>query len=206
MSNAAPVYPTLDQLGTPRSGLLQLRNAVSDYFEYFGVGAVVAPVGIKYRSFTLNQSVPGNGNRVVFIPGEFDGSNEPKPRRYGGLNRETRNHSSVVNPRELCNWDRPATVSVWAAPVPGQSKAEDATINIAEDLLEQVVRAICTSYGGRADITFGGITINSPPQENAFGVELLLSIVQRGPIFDLTHDFVQPAVKATNGIEKEMTP
>ncbi len=137
--NEAPVYPTPEMGGAPRSGLLRLRDSVAAYFEEWAVGAVVAPVGLKYRSFTLNAA-PGGANRVVFIPGEFDGNNAPKARKYGSLSREVENHSTANNPKEIASWERPFTVSIWSAPVPGLSKEEGDTIGGAEDLLEQVVR------------------------------------------------------------------
>ncbi len=192
--NAAPVYPTPDMLGAPRSGILRLRNDVAAYFEANDVNASVPPVGLKYRSFVLNQG-PGNANRVVFIPGEFDGSLAPKPRRYGSLSRGTRNHASAINPRELLSWERPITISVWSAPVPGAPREEGSTIGVAEDLLEQVVRAVQAS--GAADITWGNVVISAPPVENGFGVEFLVSVTQRGPLFEATLDYAQPVVTVT---------
>ncbi len=197
--NEAPVYPPEEATGAPRSGLLRLRDSVAAYFLEWAVGAVVAPVGLKYRSFTLNAS-PGGANRVVLIPGEFDGSNAPKARKYGALSRETENHASVNNPKEIASWERPFTISIWSAPVPGLSKEEGDTIGAAEDLLEQVVRAILES--GMADITLSSILINSQLQENGFGVELLLSGSQRSPLFGVTLDYVKakPAIDATGMI------
>ncbi len=187
--NAAPVYPLPAQIGTPKSGLLQLRNGVADYFAQYSIPAEIARVGLKYRSFGLNQSNPGNANRVVFIPGVFDGSDSPKSRSYGELSRSSSGHSSVVNPRELLSWERPATISIWSAPVPGQSAAEDESINVVEDLLEQVVRAVQAT--AHADITWGSVDINTITQ-GAFGIELLAHITQKGPIFDVTLAYVQP--------------
>lgn len=198
--NGAPVYPLPAQIGTPRSGLLQLRNAVAVYFEEYDVGAAVAPVGLKYRSFTLNQSAPANANRVVFIPGVFDGNEKPKPRDYGVLSRRVRNSSSVQNPRELLTWDRPITISCWSAPEAGNSKDEGATLNLAEDLVEQVVRAV--QVHSHADIEWGAVTINMPSTENNFGVELLLAITQRGPLYGVTLDYAQPrAVLTADDVE-----
>lgn len=198
--HGAPVYPTAAQIGTPRSGLLQLRNAVAIYFEEYSIPATVAPVGLKYRSFALNQSAPGNANRVCFIPGVFTGGEKPAPRDYGTLSRTGRNHASVVNPRELLSWDRPITLSCWSAPEAGNSRDEGTTIGLAEDLLEQVVRAVHTA--GLADITWGGVTINMPTTENSFGVELLVAISQRGPLYGVTLDYAQPTAALTaNDVE-----
>lgn len=192
MGNEAPVYPPYST--GPRSGLTFLRDAVATYFQEYDVPAVVAKIGLKYRSFGINQNPMGGANRVVFIPGEFGGGTTVSARKYGTLTRGNRNHASVVNPRELLSWDRPFTLSVWAAPPKGEASDEGATITAAEDLLEQVVRAV--NSAGMADITWGAVTINSPPSDNGFGVELLVSATQRGPLFDLTLDTVQakPAV------------
>ncbi len=194
--NEAPVYPLSTQIDSVKSGILRLRDDIAKYFALYNVPATVPPVGLKYRSFALNQSAPGNANRVCIIPGEFDGSAVPKPRRYGTLSRSNRNHASVNNPRELASWDRPITISCWSAPPPGQAKDEGAIIALAEDLLQEVVRAVHAS--GCSDITWGAVTINAPV-ENPFGVELLVSITQRGPLYDTTLDYAQP----TSGLTSE---
>jgi len=193
-SHYAPAYPA-DESPLPRSGVLVLRNAVADYFSDRNVPALVAEVGLKYRSFLLNQA-PDCANRVVFIPGEFTGENAPKPRPYGKLSRETMNSASVVNPRELLAWDRPLTVSIWAAPVPGAVDKIGVATAVAEDLLEQVVRAVTYASDGKgnslaASVEWGEVTITNPPEENSFGVELLVSLIQKGPLFDETLETVQ---------------
>ena len=188
--NAAPIFPEM-QTG-PRSGILLLRDATAEYFAEHSVPATVADVGLKYRSFALNQG-PGGGNRVVFIPGKFDGTLSPKPRAYGTLDRKSRNHAQVGNPRELLNWDRPITISVWSAPEPGKAYDEGASVAKAEDLLEQVARAV--QEFDAASIAWGEVLINAPPQENAFGVELLAMITQRGPLFDRTLEYSQPQAR-----------
>jgi hypothetical protein len=192
--NAAPVFPLAN--GPPRSGIVYLRNMVARYFQDFAVPATVAPVGLKYRSFTLNQSTPGNANRVVFIPGKFDGDIKAK-RDYGEISRETRNSSYVENPREIASWDRPITISLWSAPVPGQRPDEQDNIAVVEDLLEQTVRAL--QAAGQGSIHFGAVTI-PVPGEGIFGEELLLHIVQVGPLLDKTLDIVYavPAVPAVD--------
>lgn len=196
--NGAPVYPLPSQTVTPRSGLLQLRNGVAQYFQDYSIQAVVTPVGLKYRTFALNQANPANANRIVFIPGEFEGGDlTPKPRPYGTLSRKNRNAGSVVNPRELLSWERPFTISLWSAPVPGKQTDEGESINVVEDLLEQTVRAI--QYTAKATIVWGAVNIQAPPVENSFGVELLVSATQIGPIFDLVYDYVQPTANVTRG-------
>jgi hypothetical protein len=204
-SHASPVYPKVQTPESNRSGLLYLRDQVAAYFQDQNIPAQVAAVGLKYRSFALNQST-GGGNRIVFIPGEFDGESQLKSRPYGTLSRNLRNSASVVNPRELLNWERPFTISVWAAPVPGLADSESYSIGIVEDLLEQVIRAIqaCPDPGDpsggssiAASIVWGGVIIKSPPTEQAFGTELLVSAIQNCPFFGPTLDFVIPTAKVT---------
>jgi hypothetical protein len=187
MTHEAPPYPPPTDF--PKSGLQYLRDRVAEYFESYAVPAVVADIGLKYRSFNLNVSAPNGANRVVFIPGKFDGSNALRPREYGELGRDTYNHASVENPREIVSWERPFTISCWSSPEPGKASDEGATIAKAEDLLEQVVRAVHEACG--ADIMWGSVIINSPPSENSFGVELLVFATQKGPLFDKTLEWVQ---------------
>lgn len=182
---SAVAFPVPD--GPPRSGIVYLRNQVAAYFQDYSVPATVAPVGLKYRSFTLNQHPSANANRVVFIPGKFDGDVKAK-RDYGSLSRETRNSAYVNNPRELASWDRPITISIWAAPTPGQRHDEQDAIAVVEDLLEQTVRGLQSA--GHGSIHFGAVTI-PVPGEGIFGEELLLHIIQVGPLLDVTLEIVQ---------------
>lgn len=176
----------------PRSGILALRNAVAAYFADNAINAAVSPVGLKYRSFALNQSPSAGANRVVFIPGEFDGDPKIKARKYGALTREGRNAGSVVNPRELLSWARPITISIWSGPQPGQNQDEGLNVGIAEDLLEKVVQAV--QVFGKASLHWGEILINAPPVENSFGAELLVGLTQIGPLYDITYDYVQATI------------
>jgi hypothetical protein len=200
--NAAPFYPLVQAPRSARSGLVYLRDQTAQYFLDYNINAVVPPVGLKYRSFTLNQATPANSNRVVFIPGEFDGENILKSRNYGVISRDIRNSASVVNPSEIAAWERPFTVSIWAAPKPGESDDEQSAISEVENLLELTIRAMLSALDpsdprqGKtvaASIVWGNVLIKSPPSEKAFGTELLLSAIQLCPIFGLTLDVVQPS-------------
>lgn len=189
LPNSAPPYPHVWQLGKQKSGLLFLRDEVEKYFQSRSIPIEVARVGAKFRSFKSNQS-PFGANRVVFIPGDYDAaSGQTKARPYGTLSRATRNASSVVNPRELVSWERPITISIWSAPKPGTPEAEDNSIAVVEDMLEQVVRAC--QFVQASQIVFGEVTIVAPPVEQSFGCELLVSAMQRGPLFDETLEYVQ---------------
>lgn len=200
--NSYPLNPYPLDEDSPRSGLLHLRNATEAYFQANDVPATVALVGLKYRSFTMNQRSDSNANRVVFIPGVFDGNLAPKPRAYGTLSRNTQNSSYVVNPREILAWERPFTLSIWAAPQPGNTEGEDQAVALAEDLLEQTVRAITyapDAYGVSlaASVIWGSVTIASPPVEGGFGVEFLVQATQNGPLFDKTLEVTRalPAIR-----------
>lgn len=191
--HAAPAYPAQDW-AQPRSGIVYLRNSVADYFTANAVPAVVTPVGLKYRDFKLNQSFPSNANRVVFIPGEFDGTSPPKARRGGSLSRNNFNAGSVINPRELLSWERAITISIWSAPANGKFEDEQEAVATCDDLLAWVVRGVQSA--GTATILWGDVTIQSQNKESVFGVELLVSAVQITPIFDKTLEikFAVPSV------------
>lgn len=193
--NSAPPYPRIDQ-AAPKSGIVALRNGVERYFQSYSVPAIVAPVGLKYRSFTINQASISNANRVVFIPGEFDGAAKGGSRRYGSLNRNNRNSASVVNPRELLSWDRPITISVWSAPQKGSAENEQDSVALVEDLLEQVVRGV--QYAAMATVEWGAVVI-STAADVQFGTELLVSLIQTGPIFDITLDVISTQQRLPRG-------
>lgn len=192
MSNAAPVYPIKQE--PTRSAITYVRDSVEQYLE--GI-AVVAKVGLKYRSFTLNQDPTLGANRIVFIPGVFDGDTEVKVRDFGGISRATQNTTSVVNPAEIGVWEKPFTISIWAAQPLGTSGDEGAAQDAAEDLLEQVFRALVsirdpsTNQSIAASLLFGPIRVQSPPSDNGFGCELLWQINILCPLFGPTHEVVQ---------------
>ena len=184
------------------------------YFDDQGIPVAIAKVGFKYRSFQLN--VEGAANRVCFIPGEFKGgSGALAPRPYGTISKSTRNSSQVVNPRELAEWVRPCTISVWSAPDPSAPQEEDLALALAEDLLEKVIRGLYSaavddaatpaqSFAVAGAWSLGDVTVQAPPNESSFGVELLVGLTLRGPFFDLTRDIVFPIPKTgtvINGIE-----
>jgi hypothetical protein len=197
--NAAPIFPAPSH--QPKSGIVHLRNEVARYFVDNSVPAEVTPVGLKYRTFTSNQS-PFGANRVVFIPGIFDGEGV-KSRAYGSLSRDIENATSVVNPRELLLWMRPITISIWSAPNYADPSNEQDSVAIVEDLLEQVVRAITAAQSDgvsiAASVIWGDVTIVNPPNESSFGTELLVNLMQKGPLLDVTLEFAQATPVVTKG-------
>ncbi len=208
-THQAPVSPiTPVPLGVAQTGLQFLRDQVAKYFLDESIPAVVAKVGLKYRSFQLNVSPDATANRICFIPGDFDGTNSTKARKYGELSRETRNATSVVNPRELAQWERTCTISVWAAPDPSALQEEDLSLINAEILLEQVIRGLysaaditpdtpVTSFSVSGAFSMGEVFVNAPPVESGYGVELLVHILLRGPFFDKALEVVFPRPRIT---------
>jgi hypothetical protein len=195
MTNAAPVI-ALDSGRKSRSGLVYLRDTVATYFQLNEIAATVAKVGKKYRFVKLNADRDTSANRLVFIPGEFDGEDKPKPRAYGSLSRATDNSASVVNPPEIMHWDRTFTLSIWAPPKLGDTSDEESAHEIIENLFEQVLRATQTLADPTLDpdlagvpspipasIRWGDITIMDPPGEKTFGIEWLVQGVMLSPFF-----------------------
>jgi hypothetical protein len=203
-ANAAPNAPIPGK--APRSGLIYLRNEVERQFGENDVGAIVTPVGLRYRTEQNNQASPGRGGRVCFIPGKFDGSLALKPREYGSISRFQQGSASAFNPRELVEWEREATVSVWGRPPLDSQSDEEAAHEAAEDLLELTIRAMSnarlinptdgtySSFGIGAAITWGGVTLISPPGEIFAGIELLVGFTLKGPFFDATLDLAFPTL------------
>jgi hypothetical protein len=204
-NHAAPVFPNFPVTPQSTSGLQFLRDQVAGYFLAEDIPAVVAKVGLKYRSFQMNVTSLGGANRVVFIPGKFDGSAQGKARDYGTLSRNTRN-SSVSNPREIAEWERPCTISVWSAPDPTAPQEEDLALVLVEDLLEKVVRGLYSAalvipdnseenFSTSGAFSLGAVAVNAPPTESGYGVELLVQLTLRGAFVDKTLDVVYPTLK-----------
>ncbi len=194
VNHATPPFPPFST--EKRAGLVYLRDRVADYFSDVGLPVTVAPVGLKYRAFTLNQDPALGGNRIVFIPGKFEGDVVPKLRDYGAISRQTSNSAFVRNPQEIGSFEKLFTVSIWAPQPVGTSGNEQAAGEVAEDLLEQVFRAMVMSpdpsgVSMAASLVFGAISINSPPNDNSFGCELLWQVSQIGPLFGPTLEVVQ---------------
>lgn len=173
-------------------GLLALALGVERYFAANAILATVG-VGLQERSFALNQG-PGGASRVVLIDGDFDGSEAPRVLDGGALNRATR--SLNLNPRELAQWERLITVSIWGVDYSSEAALRDTRKQIAaaSKLLERTIQALhCGAYAdangdqanaGLADLVWQKIRITHPPVEMGFGQEYLLTLVHREPLFD----------------------
>jgi hypothetical protein len=176
-----------------RSGLVALADSVRSQFAAQGVTAEVSPVGLAYRSLWAKS-------RVVFIPGEFDGSETPKALNEGRFTPPE--HTKSDNPREIVTWERLCTAAILGVDTDNASDAQ-AQIVAAETLVELTVRAMWNAvdpaaaangmagtkeYGlaGQASLSFeGGSTKRLyPPVIGGYGAEVLLVFTQKGPFFD----------------------
>lgn len=199
-----------------RSGLVTLAQAAQIYFDQNGVPVQVA-VGFGARWKLWNQG-PDGANRLVFIPGDYNGDPAEKPLDEGRLYNPLKLASD--NPRELVEWQRTVTISVWGVD-PDQPNDEVASILATDRLLEWTVRAVNNavdpetglSLGADRDedgrLTWGKVTRTYPPLETAFGVEYLVRFEMRGPLYDvpsttlvptlgtLTKNFAPPAPPST---------
>ena len=113
------------------SSLPKLRDALVAYFTAQSITSKVY-LGLKYRDLW-------DTSRVVFIDGEFDGSNTPRVRSAGNFGAPWQ--KATYNPRELVAWSRPVTLSIRAVD-PTQPDSEDAQIEAIETLIEQTVQGI----------------------------------------------------------------
>lgn len=195
-----------------RDGLITLADSVRNYFKVLNISAQVLPVGLKYRSLWASS-------RVVFVPGEFDGTDTTKPLREGRLTAPQ--HMKSDNPRELVTWERVATVCVYAFD-PSAPSNEQAQIEAATLLLEQTIQAMWNAsrtpptppglpgtkefgLAGQASLRFddGTVTRAYPPSDLGYGAELLVTFTQLGPLFDTYQPTVVPGlgtlVKVFNG-------
>lgn len=192
-----------------RSGLIALSDGVRAFFQANSVSASVPPVGWRYRSFQVNQG-PGGGSRVCFIPGKIDPTapGVPKvldagqitqPRQAGASGPKVGGPGVYAgNPRPLRWWHKVVTVSIWGVDISDPSN-DELQLAATEDLFEATIQAmhhavdpVSGSAVGLADIEITDAQWVLPPVEMAFGRELVLFIVQNGPLFDLPVETTTP--------------
>lgn len=181
------------------SGLVALAKGVQGVFDAQGIDAVVA-TGVKQRTFQINQG-PGGANRVVFIPGVLDPSQQaPKVRDAGVFSKPRHNHAPP-KPREIAWWHKTISVSIWA--VDTSNKDDEFTQMAAvENLLEVTVAAIhravySDSSGvlmavGLADLILERADWVAPPVEMGFGQEVIAYYTHGGPLFDFPVGYATP--------------
>jgi hypothetical protein len=185
-------------------GIVALSNAVAATFtaNTYEIAGVPVQVGIGLKARSL-WSVP----RVVFIPGEFDGTLPPKPLKEGTL--KSPEQSKSFNPRELVSWERLVTLSVYA--FDGSDPQNEALqIQAVTNLLEVTLQAIKGAftpnlsptdpitkelgYTGQQGAMFDGAPVTRvyPGVEFTLGCEMLVTFTQLGPLFDAPIPTVVP--------------
>lgn len=183
-----------------RSGFLAAVASVQTYLTASGVLAT-CEVGWKRRTRQSNQS-EGGGNRVVFIPSDASGKGgKLVPPRYVGP-RGIRDPLAidptrvVADVRALLDWERSATVSVWAVDATAREN-EPAQIEAVETLFEWVVRGVHIAPGAFGSVSWGE-TQWTPPIERSFGLEMQATFTYHHPIFDTPRDVVYPTSGAVS--------
>lgn len=176
---------------TTRSGLFVATKYVETFLASNGVPAKVC-VGWKQRSQHINQG-PGGANRVVFIPSGPGGAGGTMlPARFPGPRnvRATALGDPVANIRSLASWERRVQVSIWGFDG-SQKNDEEAQIEATEALFEWVVRAVHSAPGAFAEAKFGDVEWTIPAQLS-LGVEALVGLTFKQPIFDVPRELVFP--------------
>ncbi len=183
-----------------RSGFLAAVASVQPFLAANGITATVE-VGWKRRAHQTNQG-PGGANRIVFTPSDDGGAGGSLlPARFPG-NRNIRDPEAadptkpIATVRSLLQWERAATVSVWAVD-PTARESEAAQIEATETLFEWVVRAMHPARGAFASLQWGSVKWTAPP-ERAFGLELQASFTFGHPIYDSPRELVYPAAAAVS--------
>ena len=174
------------------SGLLALKSSLKEYFLIQDIPAEVF-LGLRARNWWQKS-------RVVLMTGKFDGSDTPRPMAAGQFGPPTKKSSN--NPRELAEWNREVTVSIFAVD-PTNTTSEEAQNTALENLIEWTIQGLWTATVapqpvgallanlkapnvGGPSIEWGDSLWMQPPLEGAFGRELLLYITYRTPFYDQT--------------------
>ena len=107
------------------SGLLALKIISRNIFLIQDIPAEVF-LGLRARNWWQKS-------RVVLMTGKFDGSDTPRPMAAGQFGPPTKKSSN--NPRELAEWNREVTVSIFAVD-PTNTTSEEAQNTALENLIE----------------------------------------------------------------------
>ena len=177
-----------------QSGFTFLVNGLRAYFQAQSYSAPIH-VGIRAYWEQWNQG-PGGADRVVVIPGEFHGEQTYRARPYGSLQPKL-GHASI-NPREVAQWTRPVTISVWASP-DREAPTDELAQNEKTEALFEAVR-VAAQVTQAADIHWGDVERVSPPQERAFGEAILVHLEQRGPLYYPTNLIAFPVAAVARGV------
>lgn len=180
-----------------RSGLVASARYVRDFLAANGLGTEVK-VGWKERAKQDNQGA-GRANRVIFIPSDLSGRGGSIVGPHQGGERDVRQavdaprHATV---REISGWRRVVTLSIWAYDGDDREN-EEAQIEAVETLHEWVTRAVHSAPGAFATPLWGDVSW--PPRgERQFGVEMLVGLTFRQPLFDQPRPVVYPTTGTLN--------
>lgn len=200
MTSALP-YPL-----TARDGLVALADSVRRYFAANNVDAEVPEIGIDSRANRWAEP------RVVFVPGDYDGSSPPKTLDEGRFTPPE--HTKSDNPRELVTWERVCTACVLGVDADHKTSMQ-AQIEASAVLVELTLQAMWNAfdqtaadgafptsfergYAGQASLSFDSSRVRRlyPPTIMGFGTEVLFTFVQKGPFFDVPEPLIvpQPAI------------
>lgn len=172
------------------SGLTMLARAVGAYFEDNNVEALVL-FGLQARGRWAKP-------RVVIIPGFYDGSEAPRPMPGGAFGPPTKKES--FNPRELAEWTRAVTLSIFAV---DQTAPNDEILQTEalDDLTESTIQAVWNGIDpvsgkkpGGAGTEWGDSVLMHPPVQFGYGKELLLHCTVKMPFYDLEQAIRHPSV------------
>jgi hypothetical protein len=167
------------------------------YFKTYEVKAKVA-IGLKERD---KWQEPW----VVIIPGTFDGTLPARPMDGGTFGPPEKKKS--WNPRELAEWTRTITFSIFAVDKDNK-QSEEHQIEALEQLIEWTLRASWNAVDPVTGINVGGPSLEwgksillHPPVQMAYGRELLLQATYKHPFFDVPQLVLQPPP----GLQKQLT-
>lgn len=170
-----------------RSSIPALARAMRAFFEDYDLETQVH-VGLPAR-FEY-----GHGDRVVIIPGEYDGSETLRPIKGGSLGPPEK-HADLYDTvngyrqRTLVTWDKTLTLSLWGAD-PTNLQSEEAQLEATESLFELAVQAIdlgvdpeTHQFVGLANVVWGTPTWVKPPSIGGYGQEILVTLTHTGVLY-----------------------
>lgn len=186
---------------TYTSPLVALVHGMQAYQGSRKLPFVVGAAGWKQRAQQLNQAPTTGANRVLVIPGDIPTS--PGQLTDGG--ELVRGKITGFDPRPLFQWNQLATVSVWAvAGPPFDQTNEEKNIEALTNLLEWTMQAIHHAVDPDTETPVGLANIETPIRarwtpntECKYGLEVLLSLSIKTPLYDYSYDLTttaQPAV------------
>ncbi len=166
------------------SGVAALFQGVKDYFDAIGDGTSVV-FGYRERAKQINQGL-GQANRVIFLPGDPNGSGGKlgaTPRDVGRRQLNDEDGNRIADIRPLASWERQFSISIWGVDKDAP-RDELAQAVATENLFEHTLRAIEGFEGaGGMNLAWGAVTW-TVAKENTFGTELLVGLALAHPLME----------------------